>query len=212
MRNPGNNLFLTLLTSLLLLLSACAGGHQGRLNEAIRATSKLELAETEAEQTFVIRGKEWEDVKSIGEGLSHLSELIKPGERIGVYSFRSYAVAYIDLSRVRDEDVVYDDKGKRISLILPAVQVESIGRSTTLNVLHERVSGSQEPITPEEKKALQDRASKLFLESLKPGMPLYEELVKRAEEKAEAFFDGMARANGYTGADVTFKEGKEAGL
>ena len=212
MRSPASNLLLTLLGSLLLLLTGCGGSPEGRLNEAIRKTSKLELAETEAEQTFVIRGKEWKDVKSIGEGLSHLSELLKPGERIGVYSFRSYAVAYIDLSAVRDEEIVYDDKDKRVKLILAAVQVESIGRSTTLNVLHERVSGSQEPITPEEKKALQDRASKLFLESLQPGAPLYEELAERAEKKAKAFFDGMARANGYTGAEVTFKDGKEAGL
>ena len=209
MRNPGNKALLALLWCLLLLLSSCSGSPEGRLIEALRAVHKLELAEAEAEQTFVIRGKEWKDVKTIGEGLSNLAELIKPGDRIGVYSFRSYAVAYIDLSGVRDADIVYREEAGRIALSLPAVKVESIGRSTTLGVLHERVTGSQEPINSEEKKALQDRASRLFLESLSPGMPLYEDLVDRAEEKAKAFFDSMARANGYSGADVTFKDRKE---
>lgn len=191
------------------LFVSCSGGEESRLSDAIRETGKLELIEMEEESTFVIRGKEWKDINSIEEGLRHLSELLKPGERIGVYSFRSYAVAYIDLTLFRDEDLSLSEDEKTATLTLPAVQVESIGRSTTINVLHERVSGSQAQITPEEKKALQDRASALFLDELKPGAVLHDEMKRKGEEKAAAFFRGLLRANGFDGVEIAFSDREE---
>ena len=205
---PGNNPLTILLAGMLLaLLSACDGGGQEEWIETVRETGKLELAEAEEEQTFVIRDKEWADIKTLEEGLTHLSELLKPGDRIGVYSFRSYAIAYVDLSLLRDDDIRLDRERRLLRITLPAIVVESPGRSATLNVLHERVSGSKARITPAEKKALQDRASALFLEQLKPGTPLYEDLEERAKEKASAFFGALARANGYEGAEIFFSSG-----
>ena len=192
-----------------LMTGGCASRAEERLTQSIRNVARLELAEAETEQTFLIRGKEWKDIKSIEEGIAGLGELLTPGERIGVYSFRSYAVAYIDLHELRDDEIRFERKTGRVRLTLPAVSVESIGRSSTLNVLHERVSGSKNPITPEEKRALQNRASSRFLAQLKPGEPLYEDLIRRAESKAAAFFDGLARTGGYAGADITFKEREE---
>ena len=209
MRHTSN--FPVLCTTLLFLLSlfGCSDSPKHNLPGEIRKVAKLELAETEVERTFVIRGKEWKDIGSIQEGLRNIGELLKPGERIGVYSFRNFAVAYIDLTQFRDEDIKVSEKERTVTLTLPAVRVESIGRSTTINVLHERVSGSKEPIKPEEKKALQDKASAEFLESIRPGEPLYEELADKAEKKAEAFFSGLLNASGYILVKVTFEERKE---
>lgn len=209
MRLKKSNIPGAILAFVCTLFVSCSGGEESRLSDTIRETGKLELIETEEEDTFVIRGKEWKDIDSIEEGLRHLSELLKPGERIGVYSFRSYAVAYIDLTLFRDEDLTLSEDEKTASLTLPAVQVESIGRSTTINVLHERVSGSQTQITPEEKKALQDHASALFLSDLKPGAALHDEMKRKGEEKAAAFFRGLLRANGFDRVQIAFSDRKE---
>lgn len=209
MRLKKSNIPGAILTFVCTLFVSCSGGEESRLSDTIRETGKLELIETEEEDTFVIRGKEWKDIDSIEEGLRHLSELLKPGERIGVYSFRSYAVAYIDLTLFRDEDLTLSEDEKTASLTLPAVQVESIGRSTTINVLHERVSGSQTQITPEEKKALQDHASALFLSDLKPGAALHDEMKRKGEEKAAAFFRGLLRANGFDRVQIAFSDREE---
>lgn len=209
MRLKRSNIPGAILAFVCTLFVSCSGGEESRLSDTIRETGKLELIETEEEDTFVIRGKEWKDIDSIEEGLRHLSELLKPGERIGVYSFRSYAVAYIDLTLFRDEDLTLSEDEKTATLTLPAVQVESIGRSTTINVLHERVSGSQTQITPEEKKALQDHASALFLSDLKPGAPLHDEMKRKGEEKAVAFFRGLLRANGFDRVQIAFSDREE---
>lgn len=209
MRLKRSNIPGAILAFVCTLFVSCSGGEESRLSDTIRETGKLELIETEEEDTFVIRGKEWKDIDSIEEGLRHLSELLKPGERIGVYSFRSYAVAYIDLTLFRDEDLTLSEDEKTATLTLPAVQVESIGRSTTINALHERVSGSQTQITPEEKKALQDHASALFLSDLKPGAPLHDEMKRKGEEKAAAFFRGLLRANGFDRVQIAFSDREE---
>lgn len=179
------------------------------MREAIRETGKLELLEVEEEETFVIRGKEWEDIKTLEEGLNHIAELLKPGDRIGVYSFRSYAIAYIDLSDFRDEDLIRQGDSPSVSLRLPAIQIESIGRSTTVNVLHERVSGSKGKITPKEKKILQDKASMHFRKSVAPGGALHGEMVRKAQAKATAFFRGLLAQGGLRLEKVTFGDGEE---
>lgn len=173
----------------------------------LHEVGKLELVEYRTEEIFIISPKEQslKSVKTLEELSNYLSDLLTIGDRVGVYSFENYSVAYIDLTQISDEDIDFDPSTKSIQLTLPPIQVEPIGRSGNIRKLHERVSGLQEGITSEERRQMQNEASALAIKALAPGTAKYRDLVAQAEQKARAFFTGMLHARGCEEVTITFK-------
>ena len=134
------------LTLVLLLASCCSEVQETSaptLTE-LHEVGKLELIEYRTEEIFIISPKEQKLklIMTLDEVSNYLDNLLTVGDRIGVYSFENFSIAYIDLSQLRDEDIRYDRFPSCHCSTLPAIQIEPIGRSGEIRKLHDRVSGT----------------------------------------------------------------------
>ena len=194
------------LAILFLSLVGCAKKEKSVPVAEIRDLGHLELAEVVTEEIIVIKGNTFDilgakSLHEIGEGLSNL---LRVGDRVGVYQFDRNVVAYIDLTKFGDDDVVLNETGA-VEVTLPPVEVMQKGRIPELKKLHERVSGTQRPISSEERRRMAERASEVSAKAFLPGEPAYEELVKRAERKGKTFVKEMLHARGYEDVKVICK-------
>lgn len=172
----------------------------------LNEVQKLDLLEVRTEETIIVSGSPYTlaSIRSLDDAAHYVEELLRAGDRVGVYSFASYVGAYIDLRGLGPEDVRVDERQKSVALTLPPVQVEPLGRETTLTKLHERVTGTRKGISNEERTQLQNRASELLRKKVRPGEPLHTELVLRAQDKARAYYTGVLHARGYESVSVSF--------
>lgn len=196
---------------LILLLAGCSTEKlpdETELFHNLQEVRKLDLLEMRTEETIIISGSPYtlQSIRSLDDAMDYLDDLLRTGNRVGVYSFANYVGAFIDLGALDEQAVRVDVKRKEVSLTLPAVQVEPLGRGTTLTKLHERVTGTRKNITNEERTALQNKASELLRRRIAPGMPLYTDLVIRAQDKARAYYTGMLHARGYEVVTVSFDQ------
>lgn len=136
---------------------------------------------------------------------NYLNNLLTIGDRVGIYSFENFSIAYIDLAQFSDEDITLNPSRQSIHLHLPAIQVEPIGRSGKVRKLHERVTGMEQNITSEERRLMQNKASELAIKALAPGTQKHQDLVAQAEQKARAYFTGMLHSRGYSEVVISFK-------
>lgn len=198
---------------LLTLLFSCKPEEERKViqpNE-LREVGKLELVEYRSEEIFVISSdqKSLESIRSLEEAADYLSSLFEIGDRIGIYSFDFYTIAYINLYDLQDSDLQYDQENKSIQLTLPPIEVEPIGRGGTLKLLHERVNGNKKSITSEERQNMQRQAVVLAKQNIRPGTPKYQELVTKAQSKAQAYFTSILRARGYEEIEIRFTQSYE---
>lgn len=198
---------LPLLLSLLMAVGCSSSTTEDKalVMSAVRSVEQLELTEMELTETFVIRGSgtTFSGIRSPKEAADYVDNLLRPGERIGVYAFTHTALALIDLSQLSEEDVQVE--GRSVRVTLPPVEVKLAGRSPTLEVLHERVTGTKRPITAEERKRMQDEASRRTRQRLQKGSPTYELLRQRGERQARAYYTGMLHARGYEEVRIDFE-------
>lgn len=198
---------------LLTLLLSCKP-EEGRKviqpNE-LREVGKLELIEYRSEEIFVISSdqKSLESIRSLEEVADYLNSLFEIGDRIGIYSFDFYTIAYINLYNLQDSDLQYDQENKSIQLTLPPIEVEPIGRGGTLKLLHERVNGNKKSITSEERQNMQRQAVAHAKQNIRPGTPKYQELVTKAQSKAQAYFSSILRSRGYEEIEIRFTQSYE---
>ncbi len=173
----------------------------------LHEVAKLELIEQRSEEVIMISGsgESLNTISSLEDAMTYLDDLLRVGQRVGVYSFGHYAVAYIDLSQLSIEDISLSSKGKKVTLTLPSVQVEPIGRSGEIKLLHERVTGTRRPITSEERSQVQAKATEQARERIKPGSPNHTALVQQAKEQAIAYFTGLFRSKGYEEISIHFR-------
>lgn len=198
---------------LLTLLLSCKP-EEGRKviqpNE-LREVGKLELIEYRSEEIFVISSdqKSLESIRSLEEVADYLNSLFEIGDRIGIYSFDFYTIAYINLYNLQDSDLQYDQENKSIQLTLPPIEVEPIGRGGTLKLLHERVNGNKKSITSEERQNMQRQAVAHAKQNIRPGTPKYQELVTKAQSKAQAYFSSILRSRGDEEIEIRFTQSYE---
>lgn len=200
-----------MITYFIMFLSLVACSKEAQTDAPIASVlhevGKLELVEYRTEEIFIISPKDQslKPIMTLEEMSNYISDLLTIGDRVGVYSFENYSVAYIDLTLLNPQEIHFDTSKKSIAITLPAIQIEPIGRSGNIRKLHERVSGLQKSITSEERKEMQDQASALAIKALAPGTSKYKELVMLAEKKARTYFTGMLHARGYKEVIIAFK-------
>lgn len=202
------HLFLILLIS--LLTTGCSNEEQTNAITPIELheVGKLELVEYRSEEIFVISDKHQSitDISSLEDAAEYLNSLLQVGDRIGVYSFDFYTIAYIDLHQLEDRDILWDATNKSIQVTLPPVEIEPIGRGGEIRLLHERVNGNKKSITSNERQNMQRQAIGLAKKNLLPGTPKYQEIVTKAQNKARAYLTGMMKARGCQEVTIRFKE------
>lgn len=198
---------------LLTLLLSCKPeeGRKAIQPNELREVGKLELVEYRSEEIFVISSDQMslESIRSFEEAADYLSSLFEIGDRIGIYSFDFYTIAYINLYNLQDSDLQYDQENKSIQLTLPPIEVEPIGRGGTLKLLHERVNGNKKSITSEERQNMQRQAVAHAKQNIRPGTPKYQELVTKAQSKAQAYFSSILRSRGYEEIEIRFTQSYE---
>ncbi|MDE6556597.1 MAG: DUF4230 domain-containing protein [Duncaniella sp.] len=131
-------------------------------------------------------------------------EWYKIGKRIAVYSYDTYLEAYIDLSQLKPEDVVVDEKNRTVSITLPPVQTELAGRDMTLRREYDNVGKFRSPIDARERALLKEKANESLKAELAENPRFRNQLVEQARRRAEAYFSALCEAAGYK-AHISFR-------
>lgn len=167
----------------------------------LRSVQRLELARMAVGKVGIISDKEPQDAGSLSAKAEALVNNMKVGTRIGVYSYDTYLVAYMDLGKLTSDDVRVDAERKMVSVLLPEVEVMTDGRDPQLREEHVRVTGFRSAITPEERAALKAQMAREVNEDLKKHGKDVETLRKTAAESARELIERIVSSWGYE-ADV----------
>ena len=197
---------MALLMSGAVSLSSCEKKEEVQLDvyESLREVSRLELSRMTVGKVGMVADLGWDDVTDWEGKARVLWNAMKVGKRIGVYSYDTYVIAYVDLSKLRPEDVTVNREAGTVDIVLPRVEVEVDGREPQLHEMHYRVTGFRSRIRPEERAALKAQMAKEVKKELASSRQGVEKLRKSAEDKARAWVVGLAE-NWDLAAKVDFR-------
>ena len=197
---------MALLMSGAVSLSSCEKKEEVQLDvyESLREVSRLELSRMTVGKVGMVADPGWDDVTDWEGKARVLWNAMKVGKRIGVYSYDTYVIAYVDLSKLRPEDVTVNREAGTVDIVLPRVEVEVDGREPQLHEMHYRVTGFRSRIRPEERAALKAQMAKEVKKELASSRQGVEKLRKSAEDKARAWVVGLAE-NWDLAAKVDFR-------
>ncbi|MDE6294568.1 MAG: DUF4230 domain-containing protein [Muribaculaceae bacterium] len=120
------------------------------------------------------------------------------GKRIAVYSYDSYMRAYIDLSSMRPEDLVFDESDMSVRVILPPVQTEVTGRDMNMRKVYENVGILRGAPDAKERAEIKEKANASFKTEIEDNPRFKQRLTETARRKAEIYFKQLFEAHGYT--------------
>lgn len=168
------------------------------LASRLKDVNRLELARMTVGKVGMISDHKYEEAKTLEEKTRAMLDALKIGNRVGVYSYDTYMVAYIDLSSLTPDDITIDKKTNVAHVQLPPVQVMTDGREPQLHEVHYRVTGLRSSIKPEERAALKAQMAAEVKKEMAAGEGSRQILRDEAERKAIAWFDEILQGWGYT--------------
>lgn len=175
----------------LLILSGCARteqpDHTGIYQE-IKSGDKMVFASMAITKTARMESADWYTI----------------GKRIAVYSYDSYMRAYIDLSAMQMDDIVYDEDTKTVRVTLPPVRTEIAGRDMEMRKEYENIGPLRSNLDSKERAEIKEKANASFKKEVEDNPEFKRQLVDAARRKARKYFETLFEANGYT-ASVDFK-------
>lgn len=128
---------------------------------------------------------------------SERSAWYKIGQRKAVYSFDIYLRGYIDMDEMKPSDIKLDEAQKIISVNLPRVRSEIIGRSEELRVEYENIGIFRSKPDSRERAELKEKANADFLKEFKTNPAYRSQLESMAQANARAYFKMLGEAAGY---------------
>lgn len=175
----------------LLILSGCARteqpDHTGIYQE-IKSGDKMVFASMAITKTARMESSDWYTI----------------GKRIAVYSYDSYMRAYVDLSAMQMDDIVYDEDAKTVRVTLPPVRTEIAGRDMEMRKEYENIGPLRSNLDSKERAEIKEKANASFKKEVEDNSEFKRQLVDAARRKACKYFETLFEANGYT-ASVDFK-------
>lgn len=199
-------IFITLLG---LLAASCTEktdhDHEAEMASRLRDVSRLELAQMTIGKVGMISDHKYENAKTLEDKTRAVLNSMKIGNRIGVYSYDTYLIAYIDLAELTTEDITFDEKTNVAHVNLPPVRVITDGREPELHEVHYRVTGLRSSIKPEERANLKAQMAAEVKKEVAGYEGSKEILRDEARKKATAWFKGIIESWGYI-SDITFKD------
>lgn len=129
----------------------------------------------------------------------------KVGKRIAVYSYDSHMQAYIDMSELKESDLVFDDKQHTVRIMLPAVKTEVSGRDMTMRKEYENIGFFRSDLSSKERAEMKERANKSFVKEVEDNPEFRERLTDEAQRKARKYFEALCDSAGYM-ATIDFKK------
>ncbi len=126
------------------------------------------------------------------------------GKRFAADSYDTYARAYIDLSSLQTDDLVFDDNNKTVKVKLPAVVAELIGRDVEMREEYKNVTGMRWELEEKEIAKLKEDGNRSMKKEWEENPMFKEHLIEAAQRKARKYFESIFEANGYI-ASIDFK-------
>ena len=182
------------------------------LYQSIKDINELQLMEFSLTKTVTIRDRYDEDledesnnwISSITKVINAAEKKLKKGNRVGVYGIsRDYEVT-LDISQLTPNDIVINNNN--ISLLIPDVEIRSLGDNLKPIVYHERFSAWRSDIGLEERERMMRKASKILDKEFQESSDsLYAEIKKQARLKAESWFKSILKDWGYNHIEINIK-------
>ncbi len=126
------------------------------------------------------------------------------GRRIAVYSYDSYMRAFVDLSALQMEDLVFDEDAKTVKITLPPVVTEITGRDMEMRKEYENIGMMRSDLDSKERAEIKEKANASFKAEVEENPMFKQQLTEAAKRKARKYFETIFEANGYT-ASIDFK-------
>ena len=184
-------LLLSALLCLLVSLPSCSKQKKPEelLQEAIvqqyQSVGKLLLTETTLQKVVTLQDPKisFYDISSFKDFAKWLSNQTKVGNRVGIYSFDATLVSYTDLTGFSADDVSYDSDKQQLTVYISPIQVELRGRDFTLRTEYEYVAPLRNPITPQDRARVKNRAYQVLQQEITSNDQLIAQIRQRSIEK-----------------------------
>ncbi len=179
-----------LLAATCLVFASCAksDGSDIRLYQELKSADKMVFASMAITKTAKTESSDW----------------YKVGKRIAVYSYDTYMRAYIDLSALQIDDLVFDDAARTVKVTLPPVETEIVGRDMELRKEYENIGIMRSNPDSKERAEIKEAANASFKAEIEENPVFKTQLTEAARHKARKYFETLFEANGYT-ASIDFK-------
>lgn len=206
------NILHHLIPALLLSLPAaglwsCAGEEQSDnvLFSEVKSVDKLILARMTVSKMATIDDIPLSEAEGLKQTSAALLDALKLGKRKAAYSYDTYLRAYIDLSSLTPDDVKVDESTKTVTLSLPPVMTEYLGRDMEIREDHYRVTGLRSEIDAAERAALKEQMNTVLKNEVKNKPMFRDKLVTEAKAKARTYFSSLLGKDGYK-VIINFRE------
>ena len=206
------NILHHLIPALLLSIPAaglwsCAGEEQrdNVLFSEVKSVDKLILARMTVSKMATIDDIPLSEAEGLKQTSAALLDALKLGKRKAAYSYDTYLRAYIDLSSLTPDDVKVDESTKTVTLSLPPVMTEYLGRDMEIREDHYRVTGLRSEIDAAERAALKEQMNTVLKNEVKNKPMFRDKLVTEAKAKARTYFSSLLGKDGYK-VIINFRE------
>lgn len=185
------------------LLASCSRGAVKVEDTAVkmaadlRDVSRLSLVEMSVNKVGSISD-------SGATGFASLLNMLKVGDRVGVYSYHTYLEAFIDLSAIESDDVEVDEARRLVKVRLPQIEVRISGRDATVTEEHYRVTGMRSSISPVERARLKELMNSAVRSELRQNDAYGHMLLDTARSKAVGYISALLASMGYS-SEITFR-------
>ncbi|MDE6226603.1 MAG: DUF4230 domain-containing protein [Muribaculaceae bacterium] len=173
--------------------------------DELHSVSRLELGKMTVSKVGTITDPPPASAKGVLQKTEAVFNSLKVGTRVGVYSYDTYFVAYIDLQRLQPGDITVDEELKKVYVSLPPIEVMTDGREVELHEEHSRVTGFRSAITPAERARLKSRMAAEVEREVAADATNRNRLKATAEAKAKKWIAEFIRQRGYE-AEVTIPD------
>ncbi len=189
--------FPIILAVLILILQGCRNDNPAarqtdiptEILQELRSADKMVFASMSITKTAKLEDSEW----------------YKIGKRIAVYSYDTYMNAYIDLSELTPEDIVFNETDSTVRITLPPVRTEVKGRDMEMTKEYENIGPLRSEIDSRERAAMKEQANASFNSEIEENPRFREKLKETAERKARGYFENLLKDNGFT-ATIDFRQ------
>lgn len=112
--------------------------------------------------------------------------------------------AYVDLSALQMDDLVFDEDAKTVKVTLPPVMTEITGRDMEMRKEYENIGLLRAELDSKERAEMKEKANASFKAEVEDNPAFRQLLTETAKRKARKYFETLFEANGYT-ASIDFK-------
>ena len=173
-----------------LMLPSCAKNDTNQLYQEIKSVDKMVLAKMSITKTVI----------------NPQDNLL--GRRIAGYSYDTYARAFIDLSSLQTDDLVFDEATKTVKVTLPPVYAELVGRDVEMREAYKNITGIRWDLDEDDLTHLKEDGNTSMKKEWEENPMFKAHIIEAAKRKARKYFENIFEANGYV-ASINFKSTEE---